>query len=190
MEDPTEKLSDTPSSDAFGVVQRAAALADRVREVTMSRPESAAWFAMWKPVIAAFVRLARTVGKLGLKLRQIATSDETFDPIDDDLRDELAEELRDIGAEFPDVAEVLFGLSHLDEAYLALKGDANARAAATALADASLAVLDRFVAALIDIVLGNRDSPLQPERIIVAIERYEDVAQRMLDRWLSRTTSR
>lgn len=184
MEDSTEELSDAEGVDAMGVVQRAMALADRVRQVGLSQPDASAWFAIWKPVIAAVIRLAKTLGKLLNNLRKLAEEEETFDPIDAELRAELAEELADITREFPDVADVLFGLPNIDAAFDALKRDGNTRELARALYESSIALLDRFLAGLVDIVLSEQQTPLNPDRIMAALERLELVAERLLDRWL------
>ena len=184
MEDSTEELSDAEVVDSAGVLERALSLGQRVREVAMNQPEAGAWFAMWKPVVAAVVGLGKTLGKLLFNLRKIADSDDSFDPLPADLRAELIEDLRDITTDFPDISDVLFGFGNLDTALDALREDDDTRTLASSLYESSIALLDRFLDALVDIVLGERESPLKPDRIIAAVERFEHIAQRLLDRWL------
>lgn len=161
-------------------------LGQRVRDVAMSQPEAGAWFAMWKPVVGAVMRLGKTLGKLLFNLRKVADADDSFDPIPAELRAELIEDLRDITTDFPDIADVLFGFGNLDTALGALKDDDDTRSMAKSLYESSLALLDRFLDALVDVVLGQRESPLQPDSVLSAVERLEHVAQRLLDRWLLR----
>lgn len=166
------------------VVQRAIALADRIKTVALSQPDAGAWFAMWRPVGGAFIRLAKTIARLLMHLKGLASAT-TVEPADVDLRAELAEELRDIADEFPDVADVLFGMSNLDAVYSALMNDADSRAAASDLSTAIFAILDRFIAGLVDIVMGYRESPISAERVVELLGRYEDIAQGLIDRWIT-----
>lgn len=165
----------------MAVVQRALTLADRIKTIALQQADAGAWLSMWKPVMGALVRLAKTVGKLIMSLRNLG---EPTGAPDEDLRDEIAEELREIAEDFPDIADVLFGMRHLDEVYAALVQDDDAREAAAALSATTIAVLDRFLGVLVDIIMGERESPISPDKIVELLGRYEELVQGLLDRWL------
>jgi len=184
LEDSTEKLTDAAVEPA-ALWERARDVAERVRTLALTDPESGAWFAAWRPVFSALMRLAGTLGKLAMRAGAMATTGERGELIDDAFRLEVAEELHDLAADFPDVADVLFGLGNLDKVYRAVVDDEDVRAGAAAIARGGAALLDRFLGALVDIVMGHRESPVGPDRVLAFLERYEAIAQQLLDRWLA-----
>lgn len=165
-------------------MERALELRDRVKELALNEPTAGPWLGMWVPVVAAVVRLAKTLFRLALRLKEAATSETPIDPIDDELKAAVIEDLRDIADEFPDIADVLFGLQHLDRLLEIVTSDNDARNAAAAILGAVGAVVDRFLDALVDIAMGERESPFGPDRVIDLLSRYEEFAQQLLDRWL------
>lgn len=179
MSDDEETTGDAEPNIISGLLT----LGERVRTLALE-PPSGAWFAMWGPVLGAVARLAKTLLNLALRLKAATAADDPIQPIDAELRAELSEELRDIADEFPDVADVLFGLPHLDLLWEALNNDADARTAASALLGSLGSVLDRFLGTLVDIAVGHRQTEFGAEKVVSFLERYEDVAQRLIDQWL------
>lgn len=191
MEDQAQELkmeSDdskaNPWIDAAEFAEKFGRLRGRMQELLDSEGQSAEWFAMWSPVVRSSLGLAKTLFKLITRLRRVGESDESLEPPDDDLRQELADDLRDIAEDFPDVADTIFGLQHLDDLIDRVAEDASARAMATALAESAGRVIDRTVRLLIDIALDPQKSTFGADAVLATLARYEDFAQRLLDDWL------
>ena len=178
-------MSEPGDDPGFGaIVLRAGALAKRLSELTVEQSDTKAWIGMWAGVGAVVMRLAKTLFALAMQLKDAAVSAEPIPELDDDVRDAVASDLRDIADEFPDLADVLFGLGHLDRLWDAIMSDDDAREKAASLLSALSAVVDQFIDSVFDIVLGERESSFAPGDVINFLQRYEDIAQNLLDRWL------
>lgn len=170
--------------DEDGIAERFATLRRSVTELVGQTAERGEWFAMWLPVVGAVVKFGATVTRLLFRLRQIVSTDDEVEPIGETLRRDLVEDARAIRAEFPDVADAFFGMHHIDELLDAIRADRGARTAALRLLDAIGGTADRVVNTMIEVALGQAETSFGPERVMEMFERYERIAQRILDRWL------
>lgn len=182
---------DEPSEvDRETIVTRFRELTEVVKGLVDQSDEQREWFAMWLPVIGAVVRFGGTLTKLAFRLQQMVGAEEAREPIGDTLREELVEDARSIRDEFPDVADAFFGLRNVDDLIDAIASDATARRSAGLLLEAVADAADKVVGRMIDIALGRRQSTFGPDRVVALLDRYEEIAQRLLDRWLLPTLSR
>ena len=180
----SELLTDSEAADFDGnsFIARAMELWRRIKALAVDNPETATWLRMWTPVGGALMGLASTLGKLAVRLRSF---ENLHDLMPDELREELSEDLRELGDAFPDIADVIFGLSHLDEAAAAIANDEEARSMATTLLALAERAGDRVLKIGVDLVLGQRESPIHPDRVVTFIGRFEALAERVLDQLLA-----
>jgi hypothetical protein len=167
------------------VRRRFAELYERLQELISESEETAAWFAMWAPVVASAGRLAKTLGRVGFQLRDVASGESDAVWTEED-RAHVAAELATIAADFPDVADVIFGLENIDVMIDALLTDGDARRAASATVKSVTDLLDRLISRLIAIGLGQRETSFGPDRVVEFLERFEDSAETILNPWVQR----
>lgn len=157
----------------------------RLKDLLGQSEETMAWFAMWMPVIGAAGRLATTFGRVGLQLKAVATGGAGPVWTEED-RAHVAAELASIAADFPDVAEVIFGLQHIDSMIDALMADEGARKAASKTLEAITSLVDGLITRLIDIAIGERQTDVGPDRVVEFIDRFEDSIETLLNPWVQR----
>jgi len=173
MEDPPEE------------VNAGAAFNEARSRIVAEREDSARWFAMWGPVVAVLGRIAMTLGGVAMRLRAVAASGEMSNPLTVEDREAIADDLRALADDFPDVAEVLFGLHHVDRLVETVLYDESARSAASRIGGLFASVVERMVSKIVDVALGDGPS-LGPEEVLAFLGRFEGIAQDLLDRWVPR----
>lgn len=172
------------SDDAEQIRGSAFDLVQRLREIVAQREDSLQWFRAWGPVAAAASRLAFTASRISVRLAAYAVERGDGPLLTEDDRAAIASDLEAIVEDFPDIADVLFGLYHIDSLTEAMLRDDAARRGAARLSALLGDMIERVVSRLIDVAMGTADQDLGPERIIAFLGRFEDLAQELLDRWV------
>lgn len=182
MEDPPEELT----APADEVRSRITELLARLRAVVAEREDSARWFAMWGPVVKTLGRIAMTLGSIALRMKSSVAAGEFQNPLSEEDREVIVEELRALADDFPDVAEVFFGLHHVDRLVETVMYDESARSGASRIVKLLAAATERMVSKLVDVALGDKEAQFGPEEVLAFLRRFEGVTQEFLDRWVPR----
>ncbi|MFW5966844.1 MAG: hypothetical protein ACOCV2_04960 [Persicimonas sp.] len=158
-------------------------LIEAVRARLEDGPDFLAWLGAWSSVLEAFGRLAETAVELGMRIPQASVqSDQPL--FDEQVRAEIAVELRDLVDEFPDVGAFFFEVEHLDEMVERALDDDVTRSAAGELVEAVEVRIGQGIGRLIEWGLDADGPQFRVERLEAFIDGLEKLLDEILERWI------